>query len=201
MATSQERKRQSLRVVDDEQARATRSRLLSAVREIAAENVQRPSVTLLCERSGVARSTFYTHFATVEDLAVQALTEVFEEVSADDVRRRMQHHDSGRVIARDGLDRVIGALEGSRELLEYTIGIGSRAAVLESLIGQFAASTLITVATEYAELDASTQTFINDYVSAGTAHAILMWMETPEARGRDELIEQLIDLLPARLVG
>ncbi|PPF45977.1 hypothetical protein C5B85_04760 [Pseudoclavibacter sp. AY1F1] len=201
MATSQERKRQNLRVVDDEQARATRSRLLAAVREIAAENVQRPSVTLLCERSGVARSTFYTHFATVEDLAVQALTEVFGEVSADDVRRRIQHRESGRDIARDGLDRVIAALEGSRELLDYTIGIGSRAAVLESLIGQFAASTLVTVVTEYSELDASVQAFINDYVSAGTAHTILAWMENPGARGRDDLIEQLVDLLPARLVS
>lgn len=73
--------------------------------------------------------------------------------------------------------------------------------MLESLIGQFEASTLVTVATEYSALDEVAHAFIYAYVSAGTAHTILRWMEDPADRDRQQLIEQLIDLLPERLVS
>jgi len=200
MVGPQESRRTELRGAEDVQARETRRRLLAAYRQAARERLPRPSVTWLCERSGVARSTYYTHFATVDDLAVHAITESFANVSDVDLERRTAHEEDRRTISRAGLTHTVEALEQSRDVLEYAISVGSRAAVLERLVEQFAAFTGRTVATEYDHLPDRAREVVTQFVSAGVAHVLLRWLEDGAA-DRDELVDQLVDVLPAGFTG
>ncbi len=199
MSSAQESRRASLRVADDEQARATRAQLIGAYTHAATTQLKSPSVTWLCENAGVGRSTFYTHFASVEELAIATITAGFGPISIADTSRRRAHSDERRAIARDGLDAMIVDIERTRAVLDYTVRIGSRAAVLDRLIEQFACYIRQTIAVEYAELDAARLDIVTQYVSAGTAHIVLRWIEGRSTLSRAELVDQLTDVLPAPL--
>lgn len=199
MHSAQENRRVSLRGADDEQSRNTRALLMNAYEHAASARLRQPSVTWICERSDVGRSTFYTHFASVEELALATITAGFEPVSASDTDRRLAHSDERRAIARDGLTAIIEGLERARSILSYTVTIGSRAAVLDRLIERFAHHTRQTIAVEYAELDAARLDVVTEYVSAGTAHTVLRWLEGRSALSRSELVDQLLDVLPSPL--
>ncbi|MGQ7349231.1 TetR/AcrR family transcriptional regulator [Quadrisphaera oryzae] len=196
----QEARRLDLRSADDAQVQETRRRLVAAYRRAAAEQLPRPSVTWLCEAAGVARSTYYTHFATVDDLAVHAITEPFAVVSQLDVEQRSAHRGDRRSISRTGLAHTIEALGRSRDVLAYAIGVGSRSAVLERLIAQFAAFTRPSVDTEFEDLDDDAREVVTQFVSAGAAHVILRWMDSGD-QPLEDFIDHLVDVLPARLTA
>ncbi len=199
MSSAQESRRASLRDADDDQSRATRLLLIGAYEQAAAARLARPSVTWLSERAGVGRSTFYTHFASVEDLAIATITASFEPIATSDTDRRRAHTDDRRAIARDGLSAIIESIERSRAVLDYTVHIGSRAAVLDRLIAQFAHYTRETIAVEYDHLDAARRDIVTEYVSAGTAHTVLQWVEGRMPLRRSALVDQLLDVLPVPL--
>lgn len=197
--SAQETRRAALRDAEDDQSRATRLLLIAAYEQAAAAKLARPSVTWLCERAGVGRSTFYTHFASVEDLAIATITASFEPIATADTDRRRAHSDERRAIARDGLSALIESIERTRSVLDYTVQIGSRAAVLDRLIEEFAHYTRETIAVEYDHLDAARRDIVTEYVSAGTAHTVLQWVEGRMPVSRSDLIERLVDVLPAPL--
>lgn len=199
MHSAQEHRRESLRGADDEQSRTTRALLMGAYEQAASARLRRPSVTWICERAGVGRSTFYTHFASVEELALATITAGFAPVSASDTDRRLAHSDERRAIARDGLTAIIEGLERARGVLGYTVAIGSRAAVLDRLIERFAHHTRMTIAVEYDGLDEARLDTVTQYVSAGTAHTVLRWIEGGSPLSRSELVDQLLDVLPTPL--
>lgn len=199
MNSAQANRRDSLRNAEDEQSRATRMLLMDAYGQAAAAQTKQPSVTWLCEQAGVGRSTFYTHFASVEELAIATITAGFEPISSSDTDRRRARSEDRRRIAEDGLISIIEDIERTREVLEYTVRIGSRAAVLDRLIEQFALHTRETIALEYGDLDAPRLEIINQFVSAGTAHTVLHWLEGKSRLDRSELVSQLVDVLPPAL--
>jgi len=130
-------------------------------------------VTWICERSGVGRSTFYTHFATVDDLAVFAITETFAATSAADVAEGTTHTQDRRAITREGVGRVVDALEATRDDLDHAVRIGSRAAVTERLVAEFASFTAGTVAAEFTEFTSAERDLVTEFVSAATVQAVL----------------------------
>ncbi len=67
----------------DPRTRRSRSALEAALRELIAEReLHQISVSDLTKRAGVDRSTFYEHYADVDDLAATACTAVFDELVA-----------------------------------------------------------------------------------------------------------------------
>lgn len=200
MTTPQQQRREALRAMD-EQALAARRGIVAAFHDAARQGLPRPSVTAICRAAGVARSTFYTHFAAVDDLAMASIGEVFADASAIDVRERHAEHPDRAEITRAGLERVLAALEQSRALLDYAVRIGSRALVLEQLVAQFSAFTRETIDAEYAHLDEGARALANEFVSAATAHALLRWLGDPAGVPREALLDQLVGLLPARLTA
>lgn len=60
----------------------TRGRLITAFRDLLDESPQDPpSVSAVVQRAGVTRSTFYTHFRGLDDLAALALADVTEAMT------------------------------------------------------------------------------------------------------------------------
>lgn len=198
MPGQQADRRADLRAADDTQSLETRRRLVEAFRAAAAEELPRPSVTWICDRSGVARSTFYTHFATVDDLAVFTITGGFADLSAVDVALRSAHAQDRRAITRAGLEPLVDGLERARPDLAYAMRIGSRAAVLERLVAQVAHHTRHTIDTEYPDRTEEERALTTEFVSAATVHTVLRWLDGGTLP-RERLVEHLIDLLPTEL--
>lgn len=198
MGNPQATRRSDLQEVDHAKVIQTRRRLVDAFRDAAREQRMPVSVTWVCDRAGVARSTFYTHFGTVDDLAVFSISQAFAEASDADVQLRSAHEEDRRSITRAGLERVVDAFEATSSDIDYAIRIGSRAAVIERLTTEFALLTRRTIATELDGLDERARDLMAEFIGAGTVHVVFTWMERGRP-DRDLLIERLIDVLPAGL--
>lgn len=180
----------------------TRAALIGAYQTAAAANVDAPpSVTWLCTDAQVGRSTFYTHFASVEELAMATVTAGFEKLSLGDVGRRMARTDERRRIAADGLAEMFALLQQSKGVLEFAIRTGSRSAVHDLFAREFAKYIHGTVAVEFPHLTPAQVDIATEYVSAGTAHVALTWLESDFSATQSDLIGLLLDLLPARLTA
>ncbi|MBL3699915.1 hypothetical protein D3228_09665 [Leucobacter luti] len=199
--TPQANRRAALRAAEGDQSGSTRARLIAAFREAAAMQLDRPSATWICDRAGVGRSTYYTHFATVDELAAETITESWEAVSHEDVARRTGPHSGRDVITREGLGRVVSELTRSRELIEYATRIGSRALVLEHLVQRFERFTSRTVAAEFTGASPGARALITSYISAGTVHALFRWLEEPSSETAETVIQAIFELLPATLTA
>ncbi|WP_053351596.1 hypothetical protein [Leucobacter musarum] len=197
--TPQANRRAELRTAGDDQASQTRSRLIAAFREAAAARTPRLSATWLCERSGVGRSTYYTHFATVDELAAEAITDALSEISETDIARRTGVHSRRDLITRDGLRRLIAELERARPLLDYAFTIGSRAQIFEHLVTRFEALTRRTVEAEFQGADDATISITTSFVSAGTVHALLRWLSDRDPAPAETVVHTLTALLPPEL--
>lgn len=198
MSRAQEARRADLETADHTKVVQTRHRLVEAFRVAANQGLPTPSVTWICRQAGVGRSTFYTHFATVEDLALFTITAAFAATSEVDLSRRSAHEEDRRSIARAGLASLAEAFDSGRDVIRYAIRIGSRPAVIERLVTEFMRLTSKTVALEYQDLPASRIDVLTAYVSAGTVRAFMLWLEG-DALDREELIDQLLELLPSGL--
>ncbi|WP_431278344.1 hypothetical protein [Leifsonia poae] len=198
MSNPQTLRRADREATDHVKAVQTRRSLVEALRAAADLDLESPSVTWICRQAGVGRSTFYTHFATIEDLALFTITEAFAATAELDLSRRSAHEADRRTIARAGLARLAEAFDSGRDVIRYAIRIGSRGAVIERLVAEFMRLTGRTVALEYRDLPASKIDVLTAYVSAGTVRAFMLWLEE-DAPDRDELIDQLLELLPPGL--
>jgi AcrR family transcriptional regulator len=200
MSTPQSARRTELRTREDPQVAATRGRLLLAFRAAADEEVRPLSVSWICARSGVGRSTFYTHFATVDALAVHAITREFDSLGDQDRSQRAASGHDRRAITLANLGLLVDALERARAETAYAIGIGSRDAVAAGIAAEIARTTRATIATERPDLDDESLDLASVYVGAGTANALLGHLGNG-GRDRDRLIALIADLLPPFLSG
>lgn len=111
----------------------------------------RTSVTSICEAAGVARSTFSTHFATVDELAPAALGAALTAAVADDTERRAAHE----------LDRVTITQLGA-------IACASRDALEPRLVARAAESVGQVIFTEHPEFAEADARLHANFIAAGT---------------------------------
>ncbi|MFG1925132.1 hypothetical protein [Cryptosporangium sp. NPDC048952] len=192
---AQQTRRESLAATDDVRAVETRRRLISAFRDA----VDGPdlSVTEFCRTARVARSTFYTHFATMQDVAVAAVSEVFAEIEPLDSSRRSDHVLSRPEITRLGLRAMVDGLWEARALVRYA---GSKPLIQSKLVEEVAVVARGTVLSELPSLDENGVRTLALYMAAGTVYVLLDWIEEPSISA-DELMEHLYTAFPAWLTA
>lgn len=195
---TQTQRRARLRDASDANSLSTRRQLRTAYEEAAAERVRRVSVSWLCERAGVGRSTFYTHFSAVEDLAAYVVTSGFDELAEEDMRARTSGV-SGTDAAHAGLARVVAMLADQRPVIEYSFAEGSRSAVVANMVSWFALYTRDTVVAAYSGHDDAQIDLIAEFVSAGVVHAALLALEQETIANQDALVDLLSGMLPEPL--
>ncbi|WP_348788833.1 TetR family transcriptional regulator [Leifsonia sp. NPDC080035] len=196
--TDQRNRRTRLRALDDAQAINTRARLVAAYSAAAAEGVRNVSVRWICASSGVARSTFYTHFSGVEDLAAFTVTEDFARLAIEDLDVRAAGM-SGAAAARGGLAQVVATFTSRRALVDYSFAQTSRAVVVDRIIDWFAGYTRETVERAYAGADEARIDLVTGFISAGVIRTIIDWLDEPRGVTREGIVDALVDLLPEPL--
>lgn len=198
MAGPQAVRRTELQETSDARVRHTRERLMTAYRALVSADTGDVSALAVCRAAGVARSTFYTHYETIEDLAVASIADAFAVTSSLDVQRRMLRAASSREITRAGLTRMIAILEEQRAMVLATKRLASRAAILERLVTEVSRAVRAAIRAEDPALGEPAFTTLTDFVAAGVVHASLGWLERDDRDPR-AIVEQLMELLPAVL--
>lgn len=198
MATSPQRDRRAeLATADDAKVRGTRRRLAQALEEAVAERgAMSVSVSDVVSRAGLSRSTFYTHFANVDELAVAVIADVFVDLAPLDVDRRSAHREDRADITRRGLRELLQALLANRHLLALAIEGGSAASVRERFVDAMAATLVGTIRVERPDAADAVVEATAQYIAAGTLRLLLRAIADGDDADREALLEIVFSLLP-----
>ncbi|GAB2850937.1 hypothetical protein GCM10022221_57880 [Actinocorallia aurea] len=191
-------RRESLAATADTRAVETRRRLSLAFREAAADGAADVSVVQICRRAGIARSTFYTHFATVEDLAASVIAELFAGASSADAERRTLQALPRTEITALGLRAIVDALWDARDLVRYTVALGSQPAIQDRLVAEVARLSRPTVLAELPGLSEADLRLTTEFMAAGIIRVTMRWIADPDV-DRDHLVAWMARLLPSWL--
>lgn len=194
----QERRRTHIRSLDDPQAIQTRSLTASAYRAAVDARVRRVSVQWLCDHAGIARSTFYTHFSSVEDLAAFVITEHFEQLAAQEAENRATG-TAARVAVRSSLAHIVRSLAERRDILNYARSESSGPAVVEQLTTWVTEYTHLSLGINPAAPGARSSDLEIEFVSAGLVRMVLEWVHAPGDVTEPEVVDLLLALLPVHM--
>ncbi|WP_035855451.1 TetR/AcrR family transcriptional regulator [Cryptosporangium arvum] len=187
----------------DPRAVRTREKLLAAFHDaVRTQDPAQMSVAALTRTAGVNRTSFYTHFASPEDLAVHALSELFDLVGNADIVLRSAGSVTGVQASRRALTDVVGFVAERRASYVHLLGPGAAPTVKKAITDAYVRRTI-----EALERNENRPPDVDPVVTAhflagGVLGVLGGWLaaDQPE-RSPDELVEALIRCLPAWIIA
>ncbi|HLS14598.1 MAG TPA: TetR/AcrR family transcriptional regulator [Beutenbergiaceae bacterium] len=179
----------------DPRAQRSREAILRAAQDIADHRDSTFSIAEVIRRSGISKSTFYLHFADLDDLCFHLLEASLTTINADDVRARTRHDDP-RAVTWAGHARVVDHLLQRRSLYLELISTSARARVRERFTHLIADLLHHSMAATAAAPERSQIRVSALYVASGFTTVVTEWLDGRLHLDRDELVEALVGLAP-----
>lgn len=185
----------------DPRALRTRQKLVDAFHlAIVESDPAAMSVASLTRAAGVNRTSFYSHFASPEDLAIHALSELFDVVGDADIVRRSGHSVPAEEASRRALRDIVRFVDERRASYARVLGPGSAPRLLRAVSEAFTERTVASlerIDTRPPEADVRVTA---RFLAGGVLGVIGAWLSDEQSRwSPDELTEALIQCLPAWL--
>jgi len=129
------------RTVDlsDPRAQRTRALLLAEFERQLALHGEMPTVASLVRDAGVSRSSFYSHFTSIEELPVAAVRSALDQLGERDTEMRREDDVPGVNVARMTYGAFFAHIAGHRHLYAALVATGessARAELREALVLQ-----------------------------------------------------------------
>lgn len=192
------------RAADPRPAR-TRAAILDAIERLGAKGSDLSVATIVAEAQ-LSRSSFYSQFKDLPDVAVQLMGELYEELDGAEARTPEAREDDGvragdgaRASARARTESLILELRRRRHLYAAVLGTAMSAEALREICGIIARGNLATVrriAPEGVEPEKAAL-----YTAAGSLAVLTEWLAEGARTPVDEVREELFALLPAWIVA
>src|SRR5580700_333100 len=159
----------------DPRALRTRSKLVDAFHAaIADSDPAAMSVSSLTQAAGVNRTSFYSHFSSPEDLAIHALSELFDVVGNADIVMRGEHSVPATEASRRALRDIVHFVWERRASYARVLGPGAAPQLLRAVTARF--------------------------LAGGVLGVIGAWLADPNSGwSPDDLVEALVQCLPGWL--
>jgi AcrR family transcriptional regulator len=183
---------------NDPRAQRTRRKLIDAFHaSIAESSPAAMSVAALTRAAGVNRTSFYSHFSSPEDLAIHALSELFDVVSAADIIRRAEHAVPAEEASRQALRDIVGFVSERRESYARVLGPGAAPRLVRAVTDAFAERTAASLQRiENCPPGADIRVTAR-FLAGGVLGVIGAWLsDEPPGCSPDELVEALVRCLP-----
>ncbi|WP_054681845.1 TetR/AcrR family transcriptional regulator [Microbacterium sp. No. 7] len=182
---------------DDPRVLRTRTRLTAAYRALVEESGGGwPTVMAVSRRAGVPRSSFYAHFRSVDALALAALAESTEARTAR-ARTLIQAGGERRTVNTEAildLVRHFAEQPGVRERLEDP---GSEfARTIEDILVADVLRALHSRPSLQADAEVTAR-----FAAAGLMRVISWWLRDGDGLTAEDLVRELITILPYDLAG
>jgi AcrR family transcriptional regulator len=127
----------------DPRAVRTREKLVAAFHEAVRDREPGAmSVAALARSAGVNRTSFYEHFSSPEDLAVHALSDLFDVVRNADIVMRSQHTVPAAEASRRALRDIVGFVAGQRESYARLLGPAAAPPLMRAVTEAFTERTV-----------------------------------------------------------
>jgi AcrR family transcriptional regulator len=191
--------RRTMRASGDPRAARTRQAIIGAVHELAAEGGAAPSVSEIVRRAGVSRSSFYTQFASMDELASAVLREAFTTIGT---AKRAMHRDGTASFAeasRVAIAALVAHVAEHRGLyrLGLTVTPSFHVEALEALAAQVRQAIALAAGT-VGGIPAETEAV---YVAGGMLAVLRSWIQGGLLGTVDDIRDQMFALLPSWVVS
>jgi AcrR family transcriptional regulator len=192
--------RRGIRSSVDPRVTRTRRAILDAVETLAAGD-DPITVAAIVRTAGIGRSSFYTHFSGIDELAVAVLSGVFEAIGAEDVELRRNRIVSGAEAARVAQVRLVGHLVQHRALYASMLALPFTSAVYTAAVEGYAAQVRATIALLPEIPHGLSADAVAIYTASGSLGLLAHWIRSSEPVSADVLVDQLMALVPAWLAA
>jgi AcrR family transcriptional regulator len=190
--------RSGIRASGDPRVARTRQAVLDAVETLAA-GADPITVAAIVRTAGIGRSSFYTHFSGIDELAVVVLSAAFEAIGAEDVELRRHRVVSGAEAARVAQVRLVGHLVQHRALYASMLALPFTSSVYTRAVEAYAVQVRATIALLPEIPRGLSADAVAVYTASGSLGLLAHWIRSDDPVAADVLVDQLMSLLPAWL--
>ncbi|MCU1614665.1 MAG: TetR/AcrR family transcriptional regulator [Frankiales bacterium] len=179
----------------------TRAKIFSAVELLIAQSPESISVADIVRQAGISKTSFYTHFSSFDDLALQVVERAYEHLR--DINRRLAAapaFDPASVV-RESYERLI------RHYIEHrTFYVAVLALPLSREVHTNAVRAMAADIEPWIAGHPNLPTSIRPHLAASLISSAVVgfldeWLESDFEATADELLEHLLQLLPAWYTG
>ena len=176
----------------DPRALRTRQKLVDAFRAAVADaDPAAMSVASLTRAAGVNRTSFYSHFASPEDLAIHALSDLLDVIGDADILMPAQE------ASRRALEDIVGFVHERRDSYARVLGPGAAPRLLMAVTEAFTERTVASLERIGTRPPGADLRVTARFLAGGVLGVIGTWLSDDQSRWTpDELVEALTHCLP-----
>lgn len=176
----------------DPRALRTRRKLVDAFHAAVADaDPAAMSVASLTRAAGVNRTSFYSHFASPEDLAIHALSDLLDVVGDADILMPAQE------ASRRALEDIVGFVHERRDSYARVLGPGAAPRLLMAVTEAFTERTVASLERIGTRPPGADLRVTARFLAGGVLGVIGAWLSDDQSRWTpDELVEALTHCLP-----
>jgi AcrR family transcriptional regulator len=179
----------------------TRQKLVDAFHAAVAESAPAAmSVASLTRAAGVNRTSFYSHFASAEDLAIHALSDLFDVVGDADILMRTGHSVPAEEASRRALTDIVQFVYERRDSYARVLGPAAAPRLLRAVTDAFTERTVASLQRLDTRPPGADVRVTARFLTGGVLGVIGAWLSDGQPdRSPDELVQALVQCLPGWL--
>lgn len=185
----------------DPRAERTRQLIFTAIRSLIADQSATVSVPDIVRIAGISRSSFYAHFASLDVLAAEYLRAQFTDLDSDRLRTDLGQGQgelaAGENAARVGYARLVAHMVENFPLYASVLALPLTRSAYDQIVDAYATQMLESVLIPDSVPDDVNAELVTTYVAGGALTLISAWMRGQLDVSDDDLVDQLVALLPA----
>jgi AcrR family transcriptional regulator len=174
----------------DPRAARTRQGILAAVARLHSAHIGDISVSHIVREAKISRSSFYAHFSSLDDLAVALLRQEFASVAV------LTTHSAPVDSLRQSYTRLVQHFAQRESIYSYALGLPLSRRAFDDVIAGYAEQVLASFDEPASEADAIRARLAATYVAGGTVSLLSAWVSDQYDISADQLVDELIALLP-----
>jgi len=176
----------------DPRALRTRRKLVDAFHAAVTDaDPAAMSVASLTRAAGVNRTSFYSHFASPEDLAIHALSDLLDVIGDADILMPAQE------ASRRALEDIVGFVHERRDSYARVLGPGAAPRLLRAVTEAFTERTVASLERISTRPPGADLRVTARFLAGGVLGVIGTWLSDDQSRWTpDELVEALTHCLP-----
>jgi len=186
---------------NDPRALRTRQKLVDAFHAaVSGDDPDALSVAALTRAAGVNRTSFYSHFSSPEDLAIHALSDLFDVVVNADIVLRAEHSVPAEEASRRALHDIAWFTWERRASYARVLGPGAPPGLLRAVADAFTEGTVASLEHVESRPPGADLRVTARFLAGGVLGVLGAWLaDTRDPRSPDELVAALIQCLPGWL--
>jgi len=183
------------RQTPDPRAERTRQLIFTAIRTLIADQSASVSVPDIVRIAGISRSSFYAHFASLDVLAAEYLRAQFTGLGTGPLGHA-EPLAVGENAARVGYTRLVAHMMENFPLYAGVLALPLTRSAYDQIVDAYATQMLTSVlSADSVPIDVNAE-LVTTYVAGGALTLISAWMRGQLDVSDDDLVNQLVALLP-----